>query len=130
MLSFGGTLYFDENKTWAASILNRYEIHSKKGHTDIRAGDDFHFEWGISKRLPKGWELGLTGYCQWQLTDDRGSDVTWDKSVHDRVYAIGPEVGVFFPAWKFAVSLRSQWEFEARDRSEGNVTVLTISKLL
>ncbi len=63
------------------------------------------------------------------MTDDSGSDVTWDKSVHDRVYAIGPEVSAFIPSAKLFVSFRSQWEFESRDRSEGNVTTLTFTKI-
>ncbi len=125
--SLGGTVYFDAKKTWAASILSRYEIHSEKDDTDVRAGDDFHFEWGISKMLTKCLEIGLSGYCQWQVTDDSGSDAQ-DKDVHDRVFAVGPEAEFFVPAWKSSVSLRSQWEFESEDRSEGNVTVLTLSK--
>ena len=129
MISIGGTYYLDAEKTWSASILGRYEIHSEKDETDVRPGDDFHFEWGIGKTLAKIWDVGLTGYCQWQVTDDRGSDVTWDKSVHDRVYAIGPEVSVFIPPAKLSVSLRSQWEFGAEDRPEGNITTLIFTKI-
>ena len=129
MVSIGGTCYFDAEKTWSASILGRYEIHSEKDETDVRPGDDFHFEWGIGKTLAKIWDVGLTGYCQWQVTDDRGSDVTWDKSVHDRVYAVGPEVSVFIPPARLSVSLRSQWEFGAEDRPEGNITTLIFTKI-
>lgn len=129
MFTGGGTYYFDVDKTWTASILARYEIHSEKGDTAVTPGNDFHFEWGVGKTLAKTWDVGLTGYCQWQVTDDDGSDVTWDESVHDQVYAIGPEVSVFLPPAKLFVSLRSQWEFGAEDRTEGNVTVLTLTKM-
>ncbi len=129
MFTLGETYYLDPEKTWSASILGRYEIHSEKGDTDVTPGNDFHFEWGIGKTIQKFWDVGLTGYCHWQVTDDSGSDVTWDKSVHDRVYAIGPEVSAFIPSAKLFVSFRSQWEFESRDRSEGNVTTLTFTKI-
>jgi hypothetical protein len=129
MITLGGTYYFDAQKTWSASILSRYEIHSEKDETDVTLGDDFHFEWGIGKTLAKIWDVGLTGYCHWQVTDDSGSDVSWDKSDHDKVYAIGPEVSVIIPPAKLFVSLRSQWEFDAEDRSEGNVTTLTLTKV-
>jgi hypothetical protein len=129
MATVGVTYYFDAEKSWSASILSRYETHSKKDETDVRPGDNFHFEWGIGKTLAKIWDVGLTGYCQWQVTDDSGSDVTWDKSVHDRVYAVGPEVSVFIPPAKLSVSLRSQWEFGARDSAEGNVTTLVLTKM-
>jgi len=129
MATVGGTYYFDSEKTWSASILGRYEIHSEKDETDVKPGDNFHFEWGIGKTLAETWDVGLTGYCQWQVTDDSGSDVTWDKSAHDRVYAVGPEVSAFFPPARLSVSLRSQWEFDARDGGEGNVTTLILTKM-
>jgi len=128
MLTLGGTYYFDEKKTWAGSILGRYEVHSKKGDQDITPGNDFHFEWAISKTVATFWDVGIAGYCHWQVTDDRGSGAT-NTDVHDRVYAIGPEISAFFPQVKLGVSLRSQWEFEAQDRSEGNMTTLTITKV-
>ena len=93
----------------------------------MRPGNDFHFEWGIGKTLAKIWDVGLAGYCQWQVTDDSGSDAR-DKSVHDRIFAVGPEVSVFIPAAKSFLSLRSLWEFEAKDRTEGQVIALTLTR--
>jgi hypothetical protein len=129
MVTLGGTFYFDVEKTWSVSILSRYETHSEKDETDVTLGDDFHFEWGIGKTLAKIWDVGVAGYCHWQVSDDSGSDVLWDKSIHDRVYAIGPEVSVFIPPATLFASLRSLWEFDAEDRSEGNVTTLTLTKI-
>jgi hypothetical protein len=129
MITLGGTYYLDEQKTWSASILGRYEIHSEKASSDVTPGNDFHFEWGLGKTLAKLWDVGAAGYCHWQVTDDTGSDVTWDKSVHDRVYAIGPEISTFFPSWMIGISLKHLWEFDATDRSEGYATVLNITKV-
>jgi hypothetical protein len=128
MFTLGGTYYLDGEKTWSASILGRYEAHSEKDDLDVDPGDDFHFEWGIGKRLARVWEVGLAGYCHWQVTDDRGSDVLWEKNDHDRVYAMGPEISVFIPSITSFLSLRTQWEFEAKDRPEGNLTSLTFTK--
>lgn len=128
MITAGGTLYLDREKTWAASILARYEFHGEKDGEEITPGDDFHFEWGISKTLARVWDVGVTGYCQWQVNDDTGKDAK-DTSVHDRVYAIGPEISKFFPAMGFGVSLRSQIEFAAKDRPEGSMTTLTLTKI-
>jgi len=129
MFTLGGTYYLDADKTWSASILGRYEVHSEKDEIDVEPGDDFHFEWGIGKTLAKIWDVGLSGYCHWQVTDDSGSGVWWDKSDHDRVYAIGPEVMVFVSPIRSFLSLRSQWEFDAKDRPEGNCTSLTLTKI-
>jgi hypothetical protein len=98
LITLGGTYYFDVEKTWSASILSRYEIHSEKDETDVRPGND------------------------------TGSDVQGDKGVHDRVFAVGPEVIVFIPPAKSFLSLRSLWEFEAKDRTEGQVIALTLTK--
>ena len=131
MFTLGGTYYFDEAKTWSASILGRYEIHhSDYRDTDIEPGDDFHFEWGVGKTLAQVWDVGVVGYCQWQVTEDSGSGSTSDK---DRGYAIGPEVSVFIPPQKLFVSLRSEFEFstegDAGGRPEGNRTWLILTKI-
>jgi len=129
MFTLGGTLYLDAARTWSASILARYEIHDEKRHTEVRIGNDFHFEWGVGKAFKSGWEVGLTGYCQWQVTDDQGSDVTWDADVHDRVFGIGPEISYFCQKARLGISLRHEQEFGAVDRPEGHVTTLTLTKI-
>ncbi|SFL22339.1 Uncharacterized conserved protein [Desulfomicrobium norvegicum] len=125
MLTAGATFYFDEAKTWSISALSRYEIHSEQEDTDVTYGNDFHFEWGLGKTLAKTWDVGLAGYCRWQLTDDSGPGTTNDR---EEAYAIGPEVSVFVPEWGLGVSMRSLWEFENKVNSQGNVTTLMIMK--
>ncbi|MEI8355638.1 MAG: transporter [Deltaproteobacteria bacterium] len=131
----GGTYYPDKDKTWSLSWLGRYEIHGgQRGH-DVQMGDDFHFEWGIGKALPpcvalgplKAFEVGVVGYAQFQTTDDRGKDVTWDK-VKDRIFAVGPEIRFAIPQWKSLVELRTNIEFGAVDRTEGIMTSLNFTK--
>lgn len=129
MFTFGGTYYFDDEKTLSASALSRYEIHSAKDHTDVKPGQDIVLEWGVGKAISKTTEIGVAGYAQWQITDDSGGDVTWDRSVHDRVAAVGPEVTMFFPKIKSFVSLRSLCEFSAVDRTDGVTTTLTLIKI-
>ena len=124
----GATYYFDEEKTWSASILARYEVHTNKRHQDIRPGDDFHFEWGLGKTVMPGVDVGLAGYCQWQITDDHGADVMWDGSRHDRVFGAGPEISTFFPDLGLGVSFRVLREFGAANCPEGFAAVLTITK--
>ncbi len=130
MFSLGGTYYLDQAKTWSASVLSRYEIHSEKSDTDIEPGDDFHFEWGVAKNLAKVWDVGLVGYCQWQVSEDKGSGAADDK---DQAYGIGPEVNFFYPPWMLGVQLRSLWEFgvegRASGRPEGYRTIFNIIKV-
>jgi len=130
MLTFGGTYYFDEHKTWTASILARYEVHSKKKDFDITAGNDFTFEYGIGKTIPGKtiWTFGVSGYAHWQITEDNGDDVWYDASVKDKVFATGPEVQCFIPSIKLNLELRGQLEYGAIDRSQGTKACLSIIK--
>lgn len=125
MLTFGGTWYPDTEKTWAFSILNRYEINTESEDYDVTPGNALSLEWGVSKALNKTVEVGAVGYYQQQTTHDSGSGA----SDHlDRVFAVGPEVSVFWAKPGLSISARFLWEFEAEDRPEGNKAVLTITK--
>ena len=130
MLTLGGTYYMDSHKSWHASVLTRYEVHGEKKDFDITPGDDLTFEWGIGKTIPADfiWNIGVSGYAHWQISDDKGSDVLYDASVHDRVFAVGPEVTCFIPPIKMNIELRGQLEFGAVDRSEGTKMCLTLVK--
>ncbi|MBF0627276.1 MAG: transporter [Magnetococcales bacterium] len=130
MATLGGTWYPDDQKLWSLSLLSRYETHSTKDHTDVRLGDDFHFEWGIGRRATDLLEVGLAGYAQWQLTNDRGAGVTWNPNDHDQVFGIGPELVATIPALKMSMSLRGVWEFGAEDRPQGSIMTLTLTKPL
>ncbi|MBF0273381.1 MAG: transporter [Magnetococcales bacterium] len=130
MFTLGGTWYPDAKKEWSMSLLTRYETHSKKDETDVRLGDDFHFEWGIGHQVTDLVELGVAGYGQWQLTDDKGTGVTWNRNDHDQVFGIGPELVTAIPALKMSVSLRGILEFGAEDRPEGSIVTMTLTKPL
>ncbi len=125
MPSAGFTFYFDEEKTWSASVLARYEVHTEQQDTDWTPGNDFHFEWGIGKTINKVFDIGLAGYCSWQVTDDWGPNAVSDR---EEAYAVGPEIGFTVPSWGMMFSIRSLWEFENKVNSEGNITTLTITK--
>lgn len=132
LFTLGGTYYFDAHKSLHVSVLSRYEIHSKKKDFDVTAGDDFTFEWGIGKTIPKKqiWSLGVSGYAHWQLTEDEGADVVYDATVKDKIFAVGPEVTCYIPTLKMNVELRGQFEFGAIDRPQGTKMCLSIFKTL
>lgn len=130
MVSAGSTLYFDDLKTWSGSVLGHYEMHSNKQELDIKPGNDLSLEWGIGKILQGGWEVGVAGYWHWQVTDDSGEDVYWDKDVHDQAFGMGPEINTFLPLGNIFISMKSLWEFDTKDHSSGHVISVTLTKLL
>ncbi len=126
----GATYFFDDERSWSFSILSRYEKHTKRKNKDITAGDDFSFEWGFGKQIEPGLQLGISGYAQWQVSDDSGRDVDYDASVHDRVFGIGPELHYVFPGTSIQMQFRWWTEFGAIDRPEGSIATLSFATQL
>jgi hypothetical protein len=122
-----GTYYFDDDRTWSASFLSRYEMCGRRHDKDITPGDNFSFEWGLARNVGKVMDIGVSGYCSWQTTLDTGSDITY-YNTRDRVFGVGPEVQYFSQKYKFGYQFRYWWEFDARDRTQGTIATLTIVK--
>jgi len=125
MQTFGAAYFIDEGKTWAISLLNRFEINSEQRDTHLTPGDVLTADWGLSKALTKEFKAGLTGYFQQKLTSDSGSGASGDLS---RVAAIGPEISGLVPGINVLASLRYGYEFVAEDRARGNSVILTLTK--
>ena len=125
MLTLGGVWYPDEKKTWAVSLLNRYEINTEQNHTDITPGNMLSMDCAVSKTVAQGVDVGLIGYYQQLITKDSG---TGASTVYSDVVGVGPEVSAFWPKIGTFTSLRYAYEVTAHDRPQGQTIVLTITK--
>lgn len=113
--------YPDEQKEWCLSLLTRYEKHYTQKDTDFRNGDDLSFEWSISKKLAKNWELGLVGYDWIQVRDDKGVDLAGrsaDLYRKDQVHAAGLELEYTNYEHAFSIGLRGLRDWKAEGRLE------------
>ena len=125
MLTLGGTAYFDEEKTWSLSVLNRYEFNAEEKDTDITPGQIWTIEWGLGKSVTKTIDVGVSGYYQLQTTKDSGQGASNER---DQVVGIGPEIVGFCPKLGLFTSLRYAREFAAQDRPQGNTVTLTLTR--
>ncbi len=125
MFTAGATWYVNEEKTWAVGLLNRYEINHEQRDTDITPGQTLTMEWGLSKSVCKGVDLGVIGYWQQQVTQNSGPG-TSDALAH--VVGVGPEILTFCPKLGLFASARYVHEFAAKDRPEGDLAVVTLTK--
>lgn len=110
---------------WSASAKMMYDISTKNSdyvagpgapEADLQPGDEFHFDYALNKEVCKDTQLGVAGYCYWQLNDDEidGIKVDTDKS---QVYALGPVASYKCGPW--SVTAKGAWEFEAKNHTEG-----------
>jgi len=119
-----------ENRGTLAMLALTGEVHSKKQDIDVTPGSNLALNWGISQYLPLKkdqslmLELGATGYCQWQVTNDTGSVVT-APDVHDRIYAAGAQLGLLYAPWNAFAEVKYLHEFGAIDRFEGQMITAT-----
>jgi len=123
LFTLGGTAYLDMEKTWSLSALARYQVHTKQDKTDITIGDHFSFEWGLGKKMGS-LDLGLSGYCHWQVEGNKGPGADPGR---ERAFAVGPEIAYSFDSIGLSLNLRSLWEFENKNMSEGNITALVLT---
>jgi hypothetical protein len=124
MFTAGLTWFPDEEKSWALTALNRYEIHMENSDLDFTAGDTDTLEFGISKTIMKHVDVGVVGYWQKQIT---GYDPAGAGPM-DRVVGVGPEISAFCPKLGLFTSLRYVYELDAKDRPEGHTATLTFTK--
>jgi hypothetical protein len=127
MVSLGATFYPDQEKAWAISVLNRYELNHEHQDLDVTPGHVWTVEWGVSRVVKPGLELGGVGYFQWQTTSDSGSQA---PDVHEQVMGVGPELVVQVKPIGAMLSLRYNYELLAHGRTEGHNFTLTLTKRL
>lgn len=123
MFTAGATFYFDEEKRWSLSALNRYEISTERDDSDVTVGDVWTLEGGLAYSVLKTVDVGPVAYFQKVVTegDNTAVDRPW-------VAAVGPEVSVFYPRITFGWSLRYLYEVAAANRMQGHTAVLTLTK--
>jgi len=113
---------FDNKGTAVAAALT-WEINSKMEHVALTPGQRLAVNWGASQYLPvtkdqsRLVEVGLTGYDQWQVTNDTGSDA---NNVNDQIHAVGGQIGYTIVPASVAINFRYLHEYSARDRFMGD----------
>lgn len=125
-----GAFYPDKERGTALTMAGVYEIHHKKEDVDITPGSHFTLNYGVSQYLPLSdtflSELGVAGFGQWQVTEDKGDDAT-QTDVKDQVYGLGLQAGLTYLPWKGSLTFKWMHELEAEDRFEGDFFTLTVA---
>ncbi|HLX72483.1 MAG TPA: transporter [Verrucomicrobiae bacterium] len=112
------------NKATAVTAVGTYEYNSEKEDFDIRPGQMFTVNWGVSQYLPlrKNHELllevGPAGYDSYQITDSTGGNALTDTP-KSRVHAAGGQLGLVYVPWNAFLTFHGFCEYSAISRFQG-----------
>lgn len=133
MLTLGGTLFFDKNKSWSFSALTRTLVHTEQADTKVTPGSEFVVEYGLGKQIPVNEKLlirpGIAGCAYWQFEDDSDDGLGTVANEQKESFALGAEINFFWlPPTLFQVNLRVLREYGAKNTVQGSQVVLTLTK--
>ncbi len=96
-----------------------WEFHREKTDLDVQPGQNFTIEYGIGQYLHERFEVGVSGFHQWQITDDSGNDAV-NTDIRDSVNGVAGQATWWAIKDKFALVGKFVHEYGAEDRLEGN----------
>ncbi len=125
--AFGYT-YLNEENGRELSVGLGYTVNFKNTATDYRTGDEFHTDLILGQHLPNGMMVGAAGYWYEQVTGDSGSGATLGD-LKGRVFGLGPilSYNTKINDHLFAINVKYFWEFEAKNRLEGEAAFLQLT---
>jgi len=127
-VSLGGTLFFDDDRGFRLSALASYNHYHKKLSIDLTRGDTVQLQGGLGGRFFQLVDFGVAAYALWQVADDQGTALPQAaRGARERVYGLGPEIGIAIPALGAKLTARYEWDLGARSRPEGQVLVVGLS---
>lgn len=94
-------------------------FHGKNKDTKYQSGAEYQHEFAVGQHVGP-WTIGVGGYINQQLSDDKVNDAKFQDGNRSRVMALGPAISFF--------ELGSEWpliwahaykEFGARNRTQG-----------
>lgn len=133
MLTLGGTVYFDNDRSLSLSAMTRTLVNTEQDETDVTPGSEFVVEYGLGKEIGINDKLsirpGICGAAYWQIEDDSDDGPGTVASERKESYALGAEINFFWlPPKLFQFNLRALREFGAKNTTQGSQVVLTVTK--
>jgi hypothetical protein len=117
----GFTSYYPVPDKSTAFVLGlTYETNDKVKDTDLKPGNRFTMEYGISQFLSKKFEVGIFGGHNWQVSDDTGDDVFWDPSYHDKKSLLFFNVSYWPIFERLMINFKYGFDYGARQRFKNN----------
>ncbi len=103
-----------------------YEVNSKITGVNVSPGNRLTIEYGISQYLSPLIEIGIMGGNNFQITNDKGSDVFWNPSVLDQLSYVSFQASGWPIANKLYTSIKYNVDYAMRQRIKEHMILLNI----
>lgn len=104
-------------KATAIMVMPTYEFHGQIKDASVTPGSRFSLDYGVSQYFSPRFDVALQGGHTWQVGEDSGNDVYWNKSLKDKsnMFSVGagywllPEM--LYANFKWATTYGEQQNF-------------------
>jgi hypothetical protein len=86
-----------------------YEITGVIKDTNVNPGNRFSLDYGIEQYLNEKFSIGLYGGNNWQISEDKGSQVYWNTAIKDRLGVAGVQLAYWL--WANRLQAVGKWGF-------------------
>lgn len=121
-----GYFYPVKDKSTAIELGLTYELNGKIKDADVKPGNRFSLEWGVSQYFSERFEVSVMGGHNWQISEDKGDDVYWDASVYDRKSTIAFNAGYWLWPDRLMTNAKYMHDFGIRQRFQNNTWMLNL----
>lgn len=122
-----GYYYPIEDKSTALMLGLTYEMNSKVKGENYNPGNRLSLEWGISQYVSERLELAFQGGHNWQVVDDKGSDVLFGGDIRDKKSTLAFSAGYWAWAGRLQVNAKYGFDFGMVQRFKTNMLMLNFT---
>ncbi len=114
------------SETLAVMLGASFEATGTIKGSDVEPGNRFSLDYGIEQYLSDNFSVGIYGSNNWQVTEDRGSQVYWDASVKDRLGTWGFQLGYWLWANRLQALGKCGFSYGAVQRFQQNLLEINL----
>lgn len=114
------------SKALAIMLGASLELESKIKDADVIPGSRLSLDYGISQYMSDKLELGIYGGNNWQISDDKGSQVYWNPAIHDRLGVVGAQIGYWLWPNRLQAVGKYGWNYGAVQRFQQNMVEINL----
>ena len=122
-----GYFYPVEDQSTAFMLGLTYEMNTKVKGKDYNPGNRLSLEWGISQYVSESLELSVQGGYNWQVVDDKGADVIFDPTIHDKKSTLAFSAGYWAWAGRLQVNGKYGFDYNVVQRFKTNMFMLNLT---